>query len=147
MGSKLKIIAIIGVSFLCGCFATAWGAWRTYDWMLSKELHVEPSADIVTNIRIIQILQENDVARAIDVLEMGVDGDLIFLSALYADVGEGDIPPMAAQTLQLAREHRKQNPRLVKDPAIRASIDSVLKRGGAAAKEQDAPAQEPATKS
>ncbi len=125
MKTKLQIAVIFAISFLCGCMVTAWSGWQLYFWMLSKEVWVRPCRDVDINIHRIQKLKDGQVAEVIEMLEMDVDFGLIMLSG-YAGDGGDQTRRMVADSLQRARDHRKQNPRVITEPTIRAAVDGVL---------------------
>ncbi len=126
MKTILKIAVATVVSFLCGCIVTAWAARELYCWMEAKEVYVQPCAEVTTNIRIIQELNNQRVPEAIELLESKVDSGLIMLSAYSGEGGE-NTRKMVEDTLQTARAYRQENPREPTVPAVDAAVEKALK--------------------
>ena len=126
MKKVLQITAIVGAGLLCGCGVTAWAAWELHGWTLSKEVWVQPCRDVVVNIRMIKDPEAGRVADVIGRLEKEIDSGLVGLS-IYPGNGNDDTRKMVEDSLHVAREYRKRNPRFIRNPTIRAAVDSVLK--------------------
>lgn len=112
--------AIGGGLLVWWCLSSVLGHWA------QREAFVQPAAEVVNSISVLNRLHEGDVSAAVEALEHNLDGDLIGLSLYSSNEVPAAEHGLIESSLRQAREYRTQHPRTNDVQEVQDAIAKAL---------------------
>jgi hypothetical protein len=125
MSKKAAIILAVAaliIGVVAGGWSVAFFYGRFTSWMVTGNL----TSDAVRSVAEIKMLRADQTTKAIEFLEMRIDGDLIGLTPFLADRQEFTRDPSNIMALQTVKDYRTKFPRKSDSAELDADADKAF---------------------